>query len=245
MLYNNHTECAWNGDEILDGGLFTTDMETTSSNIDQSGFTTLDSSYDNIADGDIFANPRYQYCDGELYKTDYTENIAISVQTNASGNTVTSDTRTFRMSVYQPNNIQFSNVIVDAQKTTTTASVTGLDTTIPVADATVLDNPNTVFGVGEVPGVVYINGERIEYSAVSGNNLLYCTRGTLGTSAKAHTSGSTIVHSGPSTRIPTLEKFSHYGDNLRMAYNDSGTSLSAAGTTPEHAFIRNAGPGSI
>ena len=141
--------------------------------------------------------------------------------------------------------IHFSNVIVDAQKTTTTAGVTGLDTTIPVTDATVLDNPNTVFGVGEVPGVVYINGERIEYNAVSGNNLLYCTRGTLGTSAKAHNSGATVVNSGPTTRIPILDKFSHYGDNLRMAYNDSGTSLSATGTTPEHAFIRNAGPGSI
>ncbi len=245
MIYNDHTECAWNGDEILEGGLFTTDMETTASNIDQSGFTTLDSSYDNIADGDIFANPRYQYCDGELYKTDFTENIAIAVQTNASGNSLTSDSRAYRMSTYMPNNIQVSNVIVDANKTTTTAAVTGLDTTIPVADATKLDNPSTVIGVGEIPGVVYIGSERIEYRAVSGNNLLFCTRGTLGTSGKAHASGATVVNSGETTRIPILEKFSDYGDNLRTAYNDSGTSLSATGISPEHAFIRNAGQGSI
>ena len=498
MIYNDHTLCEWNGDEILDGGLFTTDMETTATNIDESSFTTLDSSYDNIADGDIFANPRYQYCDGELYPTDFTENIAIAVQTNlpgtvtagatysvnaqetnprgitfntngtkmfiigttgddvneytlstgfdltstvafvdsyavtqcpnptavkfnsdgtkmfvtgtgnsnvheyalttgfdvstasftqtlvttvdsdnfgldfkddgtkmyitgdqnnkiyeynlssafdistatfnqdltmtaidvepfgiewspdgkrlfvvgtrgngvdlwklttpwdistatheefyfiggnpsgihispdghnmfitgnnadlvksyalsspyafTEGSQLTSDSRTYRMSMYMPNNIQLSNVIVDTNKTTTTAAVTGLDTTIPVTDATKLDNPDTVYGTGEVPGVVYIGSERIEYSAISGNNLLFCTRGTLGTSAKAHDSGATVVNSGATTRIPILEKFSDYGDNLRLAYNDSGISLSAAGISPEHAFIRNAGQGSI
>ena len=161
------------------------------------------------------------------------------------GSQLTSNSRTYRMSMYMPNNIQLSNVIVDANKTTTTANVTGLDTTIPVTDATKLDNPCTVVGVGEIPGVVYIGSERIEYSAVSGNNLLFCTRGTLGTSAKAHSSGATVVNSGATTRIPILEKFSDYGDNLRLAYNDSGISLSAAGISPEHAFIRNAGQGSI
>ena len=143
------------------------------------------------------------------------------------------------MSIYQPNDVQISNVIDDAQKTSLSSSVTATDTTIPATSLALFDNPTTD------PGVVYINGERIEYSAIDNNNLLYCIRGTLGTSAKAHTNGSTIIHSGPSTRIPTLEKFSHYGDNLRMAYNDSGTSLSAIGISPEHAFIRSAGPGSI
>ena len=143
------------------------------------------------------------------------------------------------MCIYQPNDIQISNVIDDAHKTTLSSSVTATDTTIPATSPTFFDNPTTE------PGVVYINGERIEYDAIDNNNLLYCKRGTLGTSAKAHTGGSTIIHSGPSTRIPTLEKFSHYGDGLRLAYNDSGTSLSAAGISPEHAFIRNVGPGSI
>ena len=149
------------------------------------------------------------------------------------------------MSIYQPNDIQFSNVIVDAHKTTLTSNVSGTDTTIPVASVAQFDDPNSVYGVGEVPGVVYINGERIEYDAIDGNNLLFCTRGTMGTSAKAHTSGDSVVHSGPTTRIPILEKFSHYENNLRLAYNDSGISLSAAGISPEHAFIRNAGQGSI
>ena len=146
-----------------------------------------------------------------------------------------------------PKNYEAQNraVTTDDYKKLVEDNVAGLDTTIPVADATVLENPNTVFGAGEVPGVVYIDGERIEYNAVEGNNLLYCTRGTFGTSAKAHNSGATVVNSGAITRIPILDKFSHYGDNLRLAYNDSGTSLSAAGNSPEHAFIRNAGQGSI
>ena len=75
--------------------------------------------------------------------------------------------------------------------------------------------------------------------------LIGVTRGTLGTSPKAHSIADEIWNAGPSTRIPTTAKFSHYGDNLRLAYNDSGTSLALAGTTPEHAFIRNAGKGTI
>ena len=76
-------------------------------------------------------------------------------------------------------------------------------------------------------------------------DLLFCTRGTLGTSAVAHTSGASVVNSGQTTKIPTTNKFSHYGNNLRLAYNDYSTSLASAGTTPEHAFIRNVGKGTI
>ena len=77
---------------------------------------------------------------------------------------------------------------------------------------------------------------------------MFCTRGTLGTSAIAHTNGDTVVNSGASTRIPTVAKFSHYGNGLRLAYNDSGMSLTehvAVPQTPEHRFIRNAGKGTI
>ena len=153
------------------------------------------------------------------------------------------DSRTFRMVYYMPTNIQESNAIVDAQKTTTTADINTTDTTIPVTDATVLDDPNITLGAN--PGVVYIGNERIEYQAINANDLLFCTRGTLGTSAVEHTSGASVINSGQTTKIPTVDKFSHYGDGLRLAYNDSGISLSATGTTPEHAFIRNVGKGTI
>jgi hypothetical protein len=242
MVYGDHTLRDWACDQVLLGGDFTS---TPTGNEDISTFTTLDSNLDYIYNGNLFDQPACEGWGEELYPTDFVENISIAVQTNASGSTETADTRTYRMTQYQPMDIHISNVIVDANKTTTTANVSGTDTIIPVTNAALLDNPNTVFGKGEVPCVVYIDGERIEYNAISGNNLLFCIRGTLGTSAKAHNSGATVINSGPTTRIPTLEKFSDHGDNLRMAYNDSGVSLSAAGISPEHAFIRNAGQGSI
>jgi hypothetical protein len=242
MVYGDHTLRDWACDQVLLGGDFTS---TPTGNEDISTFTTLDANLDYIYNGNLFDQPACEGWGEELYPTDFVENISIAVQTNASGSTETADTRTYRMTQYQPMDIHISNVIVDANKTTTTANVSGTDTIIPVTNAALLDNPNTVFGKGEIPCVVYIDGERIEYNAISGNNLLFCIRGTLGTSAKAHNSGATVINSGPTTRIPTLEKFSDHGDNLRMAYNDSGVSLSAAGISPEHAFIRNAGQGSI
>jgi len=172
----------------------------------------------------------------------YTLSVPYELTTSS---TASADSRAFRINMYMPNNIQISNVIVDSHKTTTNGAVTVSDTTISVVDASNLDDPTTVSGINMQPGVVWIGNERIEYNAKSGNDLLFCTRGTLGTSALAHNSGTTVINSGPSTRIPALAKFSDYGDNLRLAYNDSGVSLSAAGISPEHAFIRNAGQGSI
>ena len=165
-----------------------------------------------------------------------------------TGSTATVDSRAFRINMYEPQGLQESVAIVDASKTTTTANITATDTTIPVTDDTVLDSVDRGDGdIGLVPGVVWIGTERIEYSAVdtTNNQLLFCNRGTRGTSSQAHTSGATVTNAGPSKRIPTVQKFSHYENGLRLAYNDSGISLTAAGTSPEHAFIRNAGQGSI
>ena len=51
---------------------------------------------------------------------------------------------------YYPQNIQQSNVIIDTQKTTITSNITATSTTIPVVDATVLDDPSVTSGQ---PGV--------------------------------------------------------------------------------------------
>ena len=133
----------------------------------------------------------------------------------------------------------------DNKKTTLSASITAFSTTIQVADATKLDNPNNLGPNSLVPGVIYVGNERIEYEAIDGNNLLHCKRGTLGTSAVAQSGGATVVNTGPSTKIPTLEKFSHFGDGLGLAYNDFGTSLTTGGVGPLHRFIRNQPPGTI
>jgi hypothetical protein len=233
--FKNFNGRLWAAGEILSGGTFT----TVTQNIDVFEFTTSENDLEDIYDGNVFIQPVQEGWGSELYPVDFTENVRIRVQTNTSGSTVTSNTRTFQLDYFAPYNIEESTVIVDAAKTTLSSNINALVTTIPVVNATLLSDP----GVGTIRGVVWINNERIEYGAVSGNNLLDCKRGTRGTSAVIHASGSTVTDASWKYRIPTPANFAHYGDDIRMAYNDTGISLSTAGISPEHNFIRNAGQG--
>jgi hypothetical protein len=234
MKYEDHSTRTWAGDTILQGGTFTVNPD----NEDVIKFTTVDNTIEYVYNGNNFVQPVQEGWGNELVPQDYTENVSILVQTNASGSTETSDTRSFRMNMYMPQNIQESTAVVDAASTVTTTVASRADTTIVVNDATNLPDS----------GVVWMGNERIEYGAkddnfVVGGALFYCTRGTYGTPVLNDTPiGTTVRHE---TRIPTLDNFAHYGDNLRMAYNDSGVSLSSTGITPEHAFIRNMGAGTI
>jgi len=232
MLYNDHTTRSWEGDTVLLGGDFTSDSDHT----DGMEFTTVDNDIEYIYNGNEFDQPHEEGWGEELYPVDYSENVSILVQTNTTGNTVDAETRSFRMNLYHPNNLQTSTVIEDTRKTEITASIGATDTTIGVLSTAALDDY----------GVVWIGSERVEYGAKSATNLLYCKRGTNSTSAQLHLSGTTVVEANE--QIPTLARFSDYGDDLRMAYNDSGVSLAdpgSPGISPEHAFIRNAGQGSI
>ena len=184
--------------------------------------------------------------------SDLVKSYTLSVPYEFSGGSNASpDTRTFRMVQFQPMDIQESHVIVDTKKAELLDNLTVFSNEIRVDDITALDDPNNLGGINLVPGVAWIGTERIEYLAIDATGpgtigkLIGVTRGTLGTSRQTHSTYDEIWNAGPSTRIPTLEKFSHYGDGLRLAYNDYSTSLTSAGTTPEHAFIRNAGKGTI
>lgn len=74
------------------------------------------------------------------------------------------------------------------------------DTSILVEDALSFDIPNVS---KNLPGVVEINGERIEYFVKSGNLLSQLRRGTLGTGVpEKHLSGSPVQDIGPSETIP-------------------------------------------
>ena len=247
IKYEDHSTRTWEGDTILTGGDFT----STLANVDSSLFTTQQADLEYDYNGNVFQQSALEGWGEELVPTDYTENISILVQTNASGSTVTSDSRAFRINMYEPHGIHSSNAIVDLKKAELFVNATVSSNEITVHDITALDDPNNLGANNLVPGVAWIGTERIEYLAIDATGpgtvckLIGVTRGTLGTSAKAHSIGDEIWNTGPSTRIPTLEKFSHYGDGLRLAYNDSGTSLSTAGISPEHAFIRNVGKGTI
>jgi len=226
----------WEGDIVLLGGDFSS-ISLGVGNTDSMEFTTIDNDIEYIYNGNNFDQPHEEGWGDELYPVDYTENISILVQTNNVSLIENPNTRSFRINMYMPQNIQRSTVIEDNKKTTTTANILATDTTVPV-DAVNLANFADY-------GVAWIGSERIEYNAKDSDNLLFVQRGTLGTPAQDHDSGSVVAEAN--SRIPTLDRFAHYEDNLRLAYNDSGVSLAdpAGGITPEHAFIRNAGQGSI
>ena len=262
ILLNDHSLRTYAADTILTGGDFTglfeiqpyvidgymedgyielrvEEASTEPLNDDGSLFTTTTFNY--IYDGDGFIDPVNQGWGNELYPIDFIENIRVLVQTNTSGDIVDSDTRTFQINYFAPYDLEDSIAIVDAAKTALDGAITASATTIEVTDGAVL----TQLVTADNKGVVWIDKERIEYDGIDGNTLLYCTRGTRGTGDVAHETGAVVLDGGYLYRVPILDNFVDYGNGLRMAYNDTGVSLSTAGITPEHAFIRNAGLGTV
>ena len=74
------------------------------------------------------------------------------------------------------------------------------DLRIEVADGTKLGEPNKS---NNVPGIIWINGERIEYFIKEGNTLRQIRRGTLGTGvAEVHLTGEKVQDQGVSETIP-------------------------------------------
>jgi hypothetical protein len=75
-----------------------------------------------------------------------------------------------------------------------------LDSDIEVLDIDKLDNPKPQ---ENKPGIIEINGERIEYFVKDGNKLKQLRRGTLGTGIPTtHSSGTVVQNLGPSETIP-------------------------------------------
>jgi hypothetical protein len=91
------------------------------------------------------------------------------------------------------------------------------DLEILVNDATYLDTPNEL---RKTPGVVYINGERIEYFAKDGNTLSRIRRGCNGTSiGNTYKAGTLVVNLGPSELIPyneTQDRFDFISDGSSL-----------------------------
>jgi hypothetical protein len=98
------------------------------------------------------------------------------------------------------------------------------DTEIYVEDGSVLSLPNPS---RNLPGIIEINGERIEYFGLEGNVLTQLRRGTLGTGCPAiHRTKSYVIDIGPSETIPyndqhIIETFVGDGSNKEFALNYS------------------------
>ena len=74
------------------------------------------------------------------------------------------------------------------------------DQTINITDASLLQEP---IAQRNVPGIIHINGERIEYMKKEGNVLSQLRRGTKGTAIpEIHSAGILVVDVGPSERLP-------------------------------------------
>ena len=84
-------------------------------------------------------------------------------------------------------------------------------TDIKVADATKLANPQPVIGLDGstvstiIPGVVFVDKERIEYFTKTNNRLGQLKRGTLGTGIKEHGSGTEVVDASGTQTIPYVD----------------------------------------
>jgi hypothetical protein len=78
------------------------------------------------------------------------------------------------------------------------------DTIIVVDDPTVLSQPNPRYNR---PGVILIDGERIEFFTISGNTLGQLRRSTLGTGVKEiHYAGTEVVDQGSDQTVPFKEE---------------------------------------
>ena len=99
--------------------------------------------------------------------------------------------------------------------------------TIQVKDGTVLPAPNAA---NNIPGVIFVDKERIEYFTKSGDTLGQLRRGTLGTGIKAHSSGTAVVDASGTQTIP-------YADTVytNTFTGDGSTTVFALSQTPSNA----------
>jgi hypothetical protein len=118
-------------------------------------------------------------------------------------------------------NRTFYKRISSNNTTTLTVGLLEEDTTITVADGSVLSTPNASINQ---PGVIFIDKERIEFLQKTGNTLSQIRRGTLGTGIKAHGSGAQVVDAGSNQTVP-------YADTIyTKTYTGDGSTASFATT---------------
>ena len=125
-------------------------------------------------------------------------------------------------------NRSFYKRISKSATTKLTIDMTAGTQTITVEDASVLSTPNVS---ANLPGVIFIDKERIEYFTKSGNTLGQLRRGTLGTGIKEHGSGTEVVDASGTQTIPyadTVYTNTFTGDGSTVVFALSQTPSSAS-----------------
>ena len=108
-------------------------------------------------------------------------------------------------------NRTFYKRISKTNTTTLTQTLATDATEITVADGTVLADPQTVIDLDGstvssiIPGVIFVDKERIEYFTKTNNSLGQLKRGTLGTGIKEHGSGTEVVDASGTQTIPYVD----------------------------------------
>jgi hypothetical protein len=126
---------------------------------------------------------------------------------------------------------------ISATNTTTLSAALAEDaTTISVVDGSVLATPAEILSDDgstirtRIPGVIFIDKERIEFFQKSGNTLSQIRRGTLGTGIKAHASGAQVVDAGGNQTVPyadTISTSTHTGDGSTATFTTTYAPASA------------------
>jgi hypothetical protein len=99
------------------------------------------------------------------------------------------------------------------------------DKQIVLEDASTLSAPDKD---SAIPGIIFVNGERIEYLIKQGNVLRQIQRGTLGTGAKAlHLAGSDIYNADSTQTAPYIDN-----TTIDELEGDNSTQVFELGFTP-------------
>jgi hypothetical protein len=118
-------------------------------------------------------------------------------------------------------NRTFYKRISQTNTTTLAADLLLNDKTITVVDGGVLKSTD---GSTLLPGVIFIDNERIEYLYKDGNVLSNIRRGTLGTAIKNHTAGAEVVDASGQQTVPyadTIYTKKHIADGSTTAFISS------------------------
>lgn len=140
------------------------------------------------------------------------------------------DTFSYRVFKDMNDNVEYLRV-QESSTTTLAANLNWNDDTISVVNSSVLVTPNPAAGI---PGVVFINGERITYyTKDDGTNTLgQIRRGTLGTGAKVHTVGASVVDGGVDQVVPLTT------DYLAVVDANANVIMETTSTVP-YVFLAN------
>ena len=108
---------------------------------------------------------------------------------------------------------------------------------IQVKDGTVLGIPSIA---NNVPGVIFVDKERIEYFTKSGDTLGQLRRGTLGTGIKEHSSGTEVVDASGTQTIPyadTVYTNTFTGDGTTYVFGLSQAPTDASPVSYTHLTL--------